>query len=192
VQMTSNGSRAFLLIKNVCWWAFWLYVPTQLLGVVVAREIYRGSSADWLRPVIGGFLVFSVVWRHVKPKRWMPPRWLFAVGGFGGGLLTIFVGVTGPYLAAFFLRDDMEKEQVVATKAVIQLVGHAAKIPVFVSLGFPYREHVGLVLPLLIIAVVGSYLGTRVLRRMQGEQFRRAFEAVLLLLAIRLLADPFL
>jgi uncharacterized membrane protein YfcA len=190
VQMTSNGARALILVRNVCWWAFWLYVPTQLLGVLAARELYRGGSADWLRPVIGGFLVFSVLWRHLKPKRWMPPRWMFAIGGFGGGLLTIFVGVTGPYLAAFFLRDDMEKEQVVATKAVIQLVGHAAKIPVFVSLGFPYREHFDLVLPLLVIAVGGTFLGTRLLRRVSGELFRRLFEGVLLLLAIRLLADP--
>lgn len=190
VQMTSNGSRALLLVKNVCWWAFWLYVPTQILGVLIARELYRGAANDWLRPVIGGFLVFAVVWRHVKPKRWMPPRWLFAVGGIGGGLLTIFVGVTGPYLAAFFLRDDMEKEEIVATKAVIQLVGHAAKIPVFVSLGFPYREHFDLLLPLLVVAIGGSYLGTRVLKRIRGEHFRRAFEGVLLLLAVRLLADP--
>ncbi|HEX9640019.1 MAG TPA: sulfite exporter TauE/SafE family protein [Candidatus Krumholzibacteria bacterium] len=190
VQMTSNGSRAILLVRNVCWWAFWLYVPTQLLGVLVAREIYQGSSLDWLRPVVGGFLVFSVAWRHLRPKRWMAPRWAYAVGGFGGGLLTIFVGVTGPYLAAFFLREDMEKEQIVATKAVIQLVGHAAKIPVFLSLGFPYREHFDLVAPLLLIAVVGTFIGTRLLRRMQGENFRRAFEAVLLVLAARLLADP--
>jgi len=192
VQMSSNGSRAFILFRKVSWWAFWLYMPGLFVGAVIARELYRGASEEWLRPVIGAFLVLSVVWRHTKPRRLMAPRWLFAIGGIGGGLLTIFVGVTGPYLATFFLRDDMEKEEIVATKATIQLVGHAVKIPVFLSLGFPYLEHVDIVLPLLAVAVVGTWVGTRILRRVSGRVFQLGFEGVLVLLGLRLLADPWL
>ena len=54
--------------------------------------------------------------------------------GAGTAVLTVLVGVTGPWVSAFFLRDDLSKEQVVATKAAIQTVGHVAKIPAFLPI----------------------------------------------------------
>jgi uncharacterized membrane protein YfcA len=89
----------------------------------------------------------------------------------------------------FFLRDDFEKETIVATKALLQWVGHAAKIPVFLSLQFDYLPHLSLIVPLMAIAVAGTLLGTRLLQRMSNENFRRLFDTVLVVLALRLLAD---
>lgn len=192
VQMVTNGTRTLLLVKHVAWRIFALYIPLQLVGVVVATRFYRGDSLEWLKPAIGGFVLVYVLWSLFKPKRLMLPLWVFALAGFGGGLLTILVGATGPFLAAFFLRDDLEKEQVVATKAMIQLVGHVAKIPAFLAIGFPYGEHLGVVLPLLGAAVAGTWLGTRVLHRMEGRAFKIAFRAVLAILGLRLLASPWL
>ena len=190
VQMASNGLRGALLFRHVAWRQVAYYVPGQILGVLVARELYRDFPTDWLRPVIGLFLLWCVLSRHLVPARLRLPLWVLIPGGFGGGLLSIFVGVTGPYIAVFFLRDDLEKEEIVATKALLQWVGHAAKIPVFMSLQFDYFSHLQLVLPLMGIAVVGTILGTRLLQRLSNENFRRIFDAVLLILALRLAADP--
>ena len=66
-------------------------------------------------------------------------------------------------------------------------MGHLAKIPVFLSLGFSYRENLGLLAPLLVAAVGGTYLGTRLLRNLRPRHFDVAFRGILLLLAIRLL-----
>ena len=192
VQMTSNASRTLILLRRVAWWAFGFYVPLQLVGVYVAGLLYRDTPQDWLRPIIGAFLLATIAWKRLKPKRLDIPRWIFALGGFGGGILSIFVGVTGPYLAAFFLRDDMEKEEIVATKAAIQMVGHVAKIPVFIAVGFPYREHIDAVIPLLAAALIGTFVGTRLLRSMAEKRFRTAFDTVLGLLALRLLLEPVL
>ena len=67
----------------------------------------------------------------------------------------MFVGATGPFIAPFFLRDDFEKEEVIATKAACQMVGHGLKIPAVLIIGFEYSAH----LPLLGLLVAGVILG---------------------------------
>jgi uncharacterized protein len=187
VQLCSNSARGLLLWRNIVWRLFLLYLPGKAVGVLVARELYAGDGQPWFRPAIGTFVLAFLVWDRVRPKRLQVPRWLFALAGVGGGILTIVVGVSGPYLSAFFLRDDLTKEQVVATKASIQIVGHLAKIPIFVSLGFSYRESFPLLLPLLAASILGTWMGTRLLRGMRPAHFNVAFRALLLLLALRLI-----
>jgi len=97
------------------------------------------------------------------------------------------VGATGPYLAAFLLRDDMERRKIVATKAAVQSVGHFAKIPAFLSVGFDYTAHLHVLVPLVACAVVGTLLGTALLSRMNERLFQIAFRVVLAALGLRLL-----
>ena len=122
----------------------------------------------------------------------MLPRWVFLPAGFLGGIITVLIGASGPYLAAFFLRDDMDRHQIVATKAAIQTVGHLVKIPAFMSIGFAYREHLDLILPLIACAVVGTIIGTRILRRMREGVFQIAFRVFLAALALRLILDAWI
>jgi uncharacterized membrane protein YfcA len=189
VQMVTNTTRSALLLRRVRWVAFLLYVGPQVVGIGLGVLLYRETPLSALRPLIGGFILAYLAWNRLKPQRLNLPIWIFAPAGLVGGLLTLFVGATGPYLAAFFLRDDMEKEEIVATKALIQSVGHLLKIPAFLSLGFAYGEHLGLVVPLILVGVVGTWLGTRLLHRMRPSTFRLAFEAVLGVLALRLVLD---
>jgi uncharacterized membrane protein YfcA len=192
VQVVSNTSRTLILLKQVQWRIFFLYLPAQLAGIVIAISIYRGSPMTWLKPAIGAFVLVYLLWDHLKPKRLQLPLFIFAPAGLIGGLLTIFVGATGPFLAAFFLREDIDREQIVATKAVIQTAGHLAKIPAFLSIGFSYAQHVDLILPLLACAVAGTWVGTRLLKRMDQRVFGIGFRLALAVLGVRLMADAWI
>jgi uncharacterized membrane protein YfcA len=157
--------------------------------VALGVQLYRGAEMPWFRPVIGLFVISFLLWDHFKPERLRLPRWVFVPAGFMGGVLIIVIGIAGPYLAAFFLRDDMDRRQVVATKAAIQTIGHFSKIPAFLSVGFAYHEHLHVILPLIACAVVGTLLGTSLLKRMGEGVFRIAFRVILWILAIRLVMD---
>jgi uncharacterized membrane protein YfcA len=115
---------------------------------------------------------------------------VFVPAGLGGGFLTIVVGAAGPYLAAFFLRDDLDRKRIVATKATIQAFGHLLKIPAFLSIGFDYAGELRLILPLLACVVAGTFAGTQLLHRMSEKVFGRLFQGVLALLALRLILSP--
>lgn len=193
IQLCSNSSRGLLLWRHIDWKLLALYLPLQLVGVYVAIEwLWRGETFSWFRPTLGAFVLASILWTRLKPKRLEMPRWVFALAGFGGGLLTVLVGVTGPWLSAFFLRDDLTKEQIVGTKAAIQTIGHLVKIPAFISVGFAYREHFGILLPMILASLLGTWLGTRLLGRMKTRQFRLGFEIVLGLLGLKLVLTPWI
>jgi len=192
VQLASNFTRAVALAREVSWGIIARYVPPMVVGAWLGIQLYRGAEAAWFQPAVGAFIVSSLLWDRFKPKRLLLPQWVFIPAGIGGGFLTVVVGAAGPYLAAFFLRDDLERKQIVATKAAIQTFGHFLKIPAFLSIGFSYREQMGTILPLLACVVVGTFAGTHLLARMSERVFRAAFRVVLSVLAVRLLLSPWL
>lgn len=190
VQVASNSSRALALLPRVCWPIVARYAPLLVLGVWLGAQLYRGAEAPWFKPAVGAFIAVSLAWERFRPKRLLLPRWVFFPAGLLGGLLTILVGAAGPFVAVFFLRDDLERREVVATQAVLQMLGHLLKIPAFLSIGFDYGRHLGTILPLVACAVAGTLVGTRLLARLPERSFRRIFRAVLGVLALRLLVAP--
>ncbi len=192
VQVVSNTTRTLRLLRHVVWSVLLMYLPMMFVGVWIGLQFYRGAGMPWFKPVIGLFVITFLLWDRFKPQRLRLPHWVFVPAGFMGGVLIIVIGIAGPYLAVFFLRDDLDREQVVATKAAIQTIGHFLKIPAFLSVGFAYHEHVHVILPLLACAVVGTFLGTSVLKRMGERGFRLVFRVILWILALRLVLDAVL
>ena len=190
VQFTSNGTRVLALLRNVSWSIVAMYFPAMVLGTWIGLQLYRGADLPWFKPGIGLFVASFLLWDRFKPRRLQLPRWMFVPAGLGGGLLTITLGAAGPYLAAFFLRDDLERREIVATKAAIQTFGHLLKIPAFLSIGFRYQDHVWTMVPLLSGVILGTFVGTSLLHRMREDVFRLGFRAVLWILAVRLIASP--
>jgi uncharacterized membrane protein YfcA len=189
IQLVSNVTRTLALLRSVAWRVFFLWVPGLFLGAWLGVRLYSGAGMPWFRPLIGAFVIAFLLWDRFKPKRLAIPMWAFLPGGIAGGVLTIVLGATGPYLATFFLRDDLERKEVVATKSACQTIGHLVKIPAFLYVGFSYADHLRLITPLLACAIAGTFIGTSFLRRMNEAVFRVLFRIVLLALAARLLAD---
>ena len=51
--------------------------------------------------------------------------------GFVAGLLNLTAGVSGPLIDTVFVRTGLNRHQIVATKAAIQVFNHVAKITVY-------------------------------------------------------------
>jgi uncharacterized membrane protein YfcA len=192
VQLTSNFSRSIALFARVRWSIVALYTPGMVVGAWLGLQLYRGAGVPWFKPAIGAFVLSFLLWERFKPARLELRRWVFVPAGVGGGFLTITVGAAGPYLAAFFLRDDLDRHEIVATKAAIQTFGHFLKIPAFLSIGFDYVGELGLIVPLVACVIAGTWAGTRLLHRMPERVFRVVFRAVLAVLGARLLASPWI
>jgi uncharacterized membrane protein YfcA len=141
----------------------------------------------WFRAWVGVFILAFLVWRHYKPTLRNPPLWSYAVLGLAAGLLAIFVGATGPFLAPFFLRDDFKNEEVIATKAVCQTWLHLLKIPAFLALSFDYGPYVPLLAALVSAVIGGTYFGKHLLRSISKERFVFWFQLVLATLAVYLI-----
>ena len=187
VQLGSNSTRTVVFFKHVNWRIFAFYAPAMMLGVALATLVWSGDKLEHFKPLIGVFILLFLISRKYKPRWRNPPMPVYTVLGVCAGFLALFVGATGPIIAPFFLRDDLDKEGVIATKAVCQSAGHIMKIPAFLSLGFDYWSEKELLVLLLVMVIFGTLCGKRLLKALKQETFVVIFHVVLTLLAARLL-----
>ena len=187
VQLVSNSSRAFLLKEHIAWSLFFPFLVGSPVGALLAFFVVK----DIENPKVALFLIVLLIFYVLfKPKK-MPalniPSWCFVFLGVISGFMGVLVGATGPFLAPFFLRNDLEKQQIVATKAFCQTVTHLSKIPVFLAMGFVYRERWLLIVLLCLAAVLGTRLGVGILSRLPERLFVHLYKGALFIAAIRLI-----
>lgn len=195
VQLFSNSTRTVAFFTRVKWPIFWAFTAPMLAGVAVATQVWSSAAAAYLRPGLGVFILLVLVQQNTQPFLRQPPLWSYAVIGAVAGILAIFVGAIGPVVAPFFLRDDFDKEETIATSAVCQGATHLAKLPAFLVLGFDYPAHWHLLLALGLAVIAGTLAGKAVLRRLSQRVFRLVYKGVLITLALYLVVigvTPFL
>jgi len=119
-------------------------------------------------------------------KRW---RGALAAGtGIPGGLLGTLVGAgVGPIYVVYFSAIRLEREIFRVTMSTVVLLGGAARIVGYASLGFYERSSIALIAIGLPLVVVGSWLGDRVIRRLDPQMFNWLVGGLILLSGVVLL-----
>lgn len=192
VQLSSNSSRTFFLRKAIHKKITTFFLLGAPIGTFLAYKLIVEipNKKYFLIPV--ALLIFYTLFKPKKLPALNIPLWGFLPLGILTGLMGPLVGATGPLLAPFFLREDLKKEEIVATKAVSQMFGHLLKIPLFLALDFPYREYFPLLLIMTISAIVGTRIGVFLLGKVSEDIFKKIYQIALLLAGIRILYKIFL
>lgn len=180
IQMVSNGSRAAFLWRHISWRVIGRYV----IGVAVAVALLAFIAWRPSEPVVFVLLGLTplVVWLpkerfHLDAEKPVHA----AVCGFLVQMLNTLAGVAGPLLDLFFVRTEMKRQTVVATKAATQVMAHAIKIAFWglpLVLGEDPADAAGFPTPwlfagLIPLSLAGTWLGGRVLERMTDASFRQ-------------------
>ena len=190
VQLVSNGSRSLVHRHHIQWSLIWPYfIPLLPLGwwsLTIAEELDPAVA----RSLIGAFVLVAT-WRPTwlllgaHPNRtWPRLRFLFL--GTVVGILNVTFGATGPLIAPFFLNLGLTRFELIGSKAAAQMGAHLAKILVFGLVGFAFAKWAGLLFGLCLAVVVGTWLGTRILGRVDEVWFVRIYRLALTLVALRL------
>jgi uncharacterized membrane protein YfcA len=142
------------------------HVEIQVFGFGDGRAIHLFERDCGLLPI--------AVWLPVRWIRLDAAKPLHAIAcGFVSGGLNIGVGVAGPIVDIFFIRTEMDGRKVIATKALLQVLSHVAKIVFYAgslwSLPSSSLVAIGLAAP---FSVLGSIIGHHILVRMTDHGFR--------------------
>jgi uncharacterized membrane protein YfcA len=171
-QMASNGWRAILWFRHVRWKPVVVYVAgcgLALIGWSFVR--YVPSTAVALLLLGAAPLIL----------RLMPERLRLSADNTRHGVvcgsvcmaLILLTGVSGPMIDSYFLGGKLDRREIVATKAMCQIFGHAAKLVYF---GGIVDQAAALDPWLAGMAIAASMLGTtlasHVLKAMSDTQFR--------------------
>jgi uncharacterized membrane protein YfcA len=176
LQLVANGWRAILHRSHVRWDIVgWYALASLVAGLIVAALSFTPS-----KPLL--FLLLGLV----PFLTWLPQRWINLdaarpAQAFLSGLsvtgLNLTAGVAGPLLDIFFVRTELTRHAIVATKAATQVFAHLAKIlvygaPLFLGAGagLPPLWVFALAIPL---SMAGTFAGGLILDRMSDVNFKR-------------------
>lgn len=181
IQIVSNLSRALMWRREISWALVGRYAIGAGLGVGLLAVINWRPSQTEVFFLLGFTAMLAQVPRKVIELNVERPLQA-EVCGWAVQLLNTLSGVAGPLLDIFFIKTDLTRQTVVATKAATQVLAHAIKI---VFWGAPLlwgageaSQHVDAFPPLwLFLAVVpvslaGTALGGAMLDRMTDVGFR--------------------
>ena len=170
-QMASNGWRAAL------WWRHirWRPVNFFLLGSAVALGLWSLTLYVPSKPIAYIFLGVTPLLLYL-PASWKPnpdSRLQATAYGLVSMTLMLISGVSGPLIDSFFLGGKLDRREIIASKAICQIVCHGMKLAYF---GGIIVEAASLDPVLAVLAVGAAMLGTtlskRFLQMMTDAQFR--------------------
>lgn len=159
----------------------------SLLGVAISAGLVNQIIKTNIPQII---IIILIVYSFFKPKK-LPALEITHRHFFWVGIITGFLGMIAgaidPVLGPFFVRNDLNKEEIIANKAMMQAIVHLAKIPVFYFLGFDYLPYLTLCLITNFTCIFGTKFGIIVLKRMNEKVFLTVFKTALFLTGLRLI-----
>ena len=175
VQIVANGWRALLHRAHVRWRIIALYaLGSAGAAGALALVTYQPTRA-WVFLLLG--LTPLLAWlptRHLRLDAARPAD-AFACGLTVTGL-NVLAGVAGPLLDVFFVRTNLPRHQIVATKAATQVFSHFVKMLFYGAPLVAAAQSTGLpplwfFLAAAPLAMLGTVLGGKILDRMSDKSF---------------------
>jgi uncharacterized membrane protein YfcA len=103
-----------------------------------------------------------------------------SISGFLAGLIGTGGAIRGIILTAF----NLEKNVFIATSAIIDLGVDSSRAAVYISHGYFSKDHIILIPFLIVISIVGSYIGKLILKRIPEKTFHFVVLSVIALTSI--------
>lgn len=182
IQFGSNLNRAIVMGKHTFWPPVLAFGVGSVVGVAIGGAIAIDLPPAYVQIGVGFFVIWSVL---RKPPAWLT-QWPSATGLISS-ILTMFFGATGVFVSGYVKSLALGREAHVATQAVLMTLQHLLKVIVFGLLGFAFGPWLGFMAIMVAMGLLGTLVGRQVLKRMNDAVFGKALNAILLVLAARLI-----
>ncbi len=185
LQLISNISRSLLFLRYINWRITGFFCLGAVFGAYCGSHFLVEIPKNHFR-VILGISILGMTWMP-KLKKVPKVKGLFIYVGGCATFLSLFIGATGPIIAPFFLKSNLIKEHLVATKAACQIPLHVFKITVYMSAGFllyPWLLTLAVAIPAMVL---GTWTGKKLLGKVPEEKFYKLLQLVITVLAPRML-----
>ena len=148
-------------------------VPGVILTVFGAYFVVYIPQDD-LQIILGIFLFLFSIYSLLKPDfkvRAEPKNTI--IGGSISGFLQGLMGIGGPLRGAFLISYGLEKYKYIATLAAIAVAIDMTRIPIYLANNLLEPQYYYYIVPLIIIGIVGSYTGKKIVKRIPQNVFKK-------------------
>ncbi|MGC1428969.1 MAG: sulfite exporter TauE/SafE family protein [Albidovulum sp.] len=182
VQLGSNVGRGAIMAKYMRLDLLGGFTLGAVIGIFLGGSFVVQLQAGWIQVGVGLFILWSIL---AKPPAFLRRSGL--VTGAFSSFLTMFFGGTGPFVATYVKAQQLERHAHVANHAMLMTVQHFLKTLAFGFLGFAFSTWAGLIALMIAFGVLGTLTGRLMLARIDERRFKLALNAILALLALRLI-----
>lgn len=177
--LIGNAQRGLFFWSDIDWRVTRWYFPGALVGAALGCYGLTHIHAEGLQLVLGVALLAMFlnemvreVWGS-KSTQFVVKAWHFLPCSFVNAIGSGLIGSTGPVMNPLYLGYGLEKEAMVATKAVNKTALHIVKLTAYYLLGNLSLEYLTYGLIIGLGAIPANWLGKLVLARLTAEQFRQ-------------------
>jgi uncharacterized protein len=184
-HLSSNLSKIFLFKKGLDKKLLMTIGIPSLLFVVLGGILSKYLNTDYLEIILAVFLVGFSLFFLIKSEVIILPKNKNAIiggslSGFSAGLLGTGGAIRGLTMAAF----NLEKSVFIATSAFIDFVIDFTRTIVYYNNGYIHAHDLKYVPFLLIIGIVGTYIGKKILVYIPQNKFRRLSLIFILIIGV--------
>ncbi len=185
IQLGSNAGRMTLTWKHIDWRVIAWFAPGVLLGALLGAWLLIELPAYLWQLTIAGFVLY-LCWGPALPTAALGNRGVLLASTLTS-FISLFVGASGPLVAAFIKQIHRQRFITVATFATAMTLQHAPKALIFGLAGFVFYDWLAFIAAMIAFGFVGTWLGLHLLKKLSNQNFLRIFNVLLTLLALRLL-----
>ena len=178
VQGVANGSRFWFLRQYVAWRILpWYFVGVLLTTAIFGVLLIVADAAVVL--IAAGGLPWVSQFTPERFKLDVTRPTIALICGIVVTAVQLVAGASGPILDAFYQRTELNRFEIVATKAFTQAIGHAVKIVYFFYIGATLSSDPHVLLSwwviglAIVLSFIGTRIGTRILEYVSESLFRR-------------------
>ncbi len=189
-QVSSNLSRAIFGYKDVQYEVIPKFLLGSAIGIGMFAAVLNLISLEYVPLFIGVYILLSL-WSEKFNEKIKKYESYFLAGFFQTGL-SMVVGATGPLTMTLLFKDYEDKNKVVATGAALMSITHILKVFVFMYFGFVFFDYIGVIIAMIIGAITGSWVSTKLRDKIDGKRFTMILKVLLSALAIQVIVKVFL
>ena len=181
--LLSSPIRVWLFWRDIDWRIVRWYVPGAVAGAVLGGYVFANIPPQWVKVFAGLFLLSTLLqYRFGENRRSFPMRvWVFLPLGFVVAAISGMIGEAGPVLNPFFLNYGTAKEAMIGTKSVNSFFMQLTKLGSYAAFGAMTQEFWIYGIAIGVAATMASWVGKRMLGRMDATRFRQGVVAVMVI-----------
>lgn len=189
-QLASNTSRAVFSYRSIVWRLLPLFFAGSLLGAALFGILIINITTAYIPVFIGGYILLKL-WSERIGKLLSSFDSLFVLGFLQTGL-GILVGSTGHLTMPRLLKEFSDnRDAIVSTGGMFMSVSHGLKLLAYGIIGFKFSQYSTLLVCMVSGALIGSFWGTLLRRKISNRWFSQILKILLTVMALRMIYSAF-